>query len=65
MGMYKVQDKKGLPKARVHPALSLCLLSTKQKSKICIFYYCREQVIKENDYLLAIESNIPGFPNED
>lgn len=65
VGMYKPEDKMGSPKAGVHPALSLCLLSTKQKSKICIFYYYREQVIKENDYLLAIESNIHGFPNED
>lgn len=61
--MYKLGDKEGSPKARVQPALSFCLLSTKQNSKICIFYYYR--VIKKNDYLLAIESNIHGFPSED
>lgn len=35
--MYKLGDKKGSPKAGVQPALSFCLLSTKEKSKICIF----------------------------
>lgn len=65
VGMYKLGDKKGSSKVRVQPALSFCLLSTKQKSKICIFYYYGEQVRKKNDYLLAIESHIYGFPNED
>lgn len=37
VGMYKLGGKKGSPKARVQPVLSFCLLSTKQKSKICTF----------------------------
>lgn len=30
-------DKKSSPKARIQAAVSFCLLSTKHKSKICIF----------------------------